>query len=230
MSLKEHFNQKPIYEWDNVSIIRRTSDSIMHFSKFLEDEINFYVFVQYLFFEQWHNLKKYANSKNVLIIGDIPMYPSPDSSDIWVNPKVFKVNSNIKPIWIAGVPPDYYSEEYFVFKKFDISFSTSEILSFLFDTKSLDSKYLFNSSLSSNFGGHTHLKSFTLSQIFFASLLKNTKSSINLFSPIFLFYFFYKYLNICSGYKTNSLFLNLSISIHIASVSELSSITLYFSW
>ena len=111
MSLKEHFNQKPIYEWDNVSIIRRTSDSIMHFSKFLEDEINFYVFVQYLFFEQWHNLKKYANSKNVLIIGDIPMYPSPDSSDIWVNPKVFKVDSNIKPIWIAGVPPDYYSED-----------------------------------------------------------------------------------------------------------------------
>lgn len=111
MALKNHFNQKPVYEWDDFSIVQRNPDAIAHYTKLLEDDINFYIFVQYLFFEQWTTLKEYANSKNILIIGDIPMYPSPDSCDVWVNPNVFKVNSQTRPIWIAGVPPDYFSED-----------------------------------------------------------------------------------------------------------------------
>ena len=111
MALKSHFSQKPVYEWDDISIVQRDSEAIAHYSELLEDDINFYIFVQYLFFEQWLNLKEYANNNNILIIGDIPMYPSPDSCDVWVNPKVFKVDSHLQPIWIAGVPPDYYSED-----------------------------------------------------------------------------------------------------------------------
>lgn len=111
MSLKQHFGQKPVYEWDDSSIVQRVPSSIEHYSQLLKDEIDFYIFIQFLFFKQWKSLKEYANAKNILIIGDIPMYPSPDSCDVWVNPRVFKVDSNVRPIWIAGVPPDYYSED-----------------------------------------------------------------------------------------------------------------------
>lgn len=109
MSLKKYFHQKPVWEWDDADIQKRKPESINHYSVLLKEDINFYIFMQYLFFKQWNKLKGYANSKGILFIGDIPMYPSPDSCDVWVNPKLFKVDETIRPSGIAGVPPDYYS-------------------------------------------------------------------------------------------------------------------------
>ncbi len=65
----------------------------------------FFVFCQYLFFTQWLSVKKYANSKGVKIIGDMPLYVSGDSCDVWANPELFRNDG------VAGVPPDYFSEE-----------------------------------------------------------------------------------------------------------------------
>ena len=65
--------------------------------------------MQYLFFDQWMKLHAYANEKGIQIIGDIPIYVSPDSCDVWAHPEMFKLSDSLKPNGVAGVPPDYYS-------------------------------------------------------------------------------------------------------------------------
>ncbi|MBT4146844.1 MAG: 4-alpha-glucanotransferase [Gammaproteobacteria bacterium] len=66
-------------------------------------------FEQFLFFRQWMALKEYANSKNVLLFGDIPIFVSYDSADVWANRKVFKLDERGEMSVVAGVPPDYFS-------------------------------------------------------------------------------------------------------------------------
>ncbi|HCR90152.1 MAG TPA: 4-alpha-glucanotransferase [Prolixibacteraceae bacterium] len=76
----------------------------------LDKEINFHRFLQFLFFRQWFALKQYANEKNVSIIGDIPLYVSLDSSDVWANQDIFLLDKEGQPTLVGGVPPDYFSE------------------------------------------------------------------------------------------------------------------------
>lgn len=68
-------------------------------------------FVQYEFFQQWAEIKKYANSKGVSIVGDIPIYVSDDSCDVWENPQYFQVDEKGYQSQVAGVPPDYFSAD-----------------------------------------------------------------------------------------------------------------------
>ena len=65
--------------------------------------------MQWLFFRQWENLKDYANEKGIKIVGDVPIFISFDSSDVWCNPQEFKLNADGSPKVVAGVPPDYFS-------------------------------------------------------------------------------------------------------------------------
>ncbi len=66
-------------------------------------------FFQYVLFRQWMALKKYCNSKNIQVVGDMPIYVSYDSADVWANPHLFKLNHDKSPMFVAGVPPDYFS-------------------------------------------------------------------------------------------------------------------------
>lgn len=75
-----------------------------------EDEINYQMFLQYIFNKQWVTLKRYANTNGIKIMGDIPYYVGIDSIDCWANQKYFMLNKDGKPTHIAGVPPDYFSE------------------------------------------------------------------------------------------------------------------------
>ena len=68
-------------------------------------------FAEYAFFSQWAQIKKYANSKNISIIGDIPIYVSWDSADVWSSPESFQLDERCNPKSVAGVPPDYFSED-----------------------------------------------------------------------------------------------------------------------
>ncbi len=74
-------------------------------------EIHFWRAVQYFFSKQWKNLKKYANENGIKIIGDIPIYVSPDSADLWAHSELFLVDENKKMIDVAGCPPDAFSED-----------------------------------------------------------------------------------------------------------------------
>lgn len=77
----------------------------------LGESIRFYQFIQWLFFEQWEKLKAYANEHGVKIVGDLPIYVPLDSSDVWSAPQEFQLDEERRPRCVAGVPPDYFSED-----------------------------------------------------------------------------------------------------------------------
>ena len=76
----------------------------------LKSDFLFWQFVQFIYFKQWKKLKNYVNSLGIKIIGDIPLYVAYDSADVWAHPKLFKLDRNLKPKLVAGVPPDYFSK------------------------------------------------------------------------------------------------------------------------
>ena len=76
----------------------------------LTENIDYYFFVQFMFYKEWSALKEYANENGIKIIGDIPLFVSLDSADVWANQELFQLDSEGYPTVVAGVPPDYFSE------------------------------------------------------------------------------------------------------------------------
>ena len=76
----------------------------------LKDDIEFYRFIQYEFYSQLEELSNYMKTKNIELIGDLPIYVSLDSSDAWANTQQFLFDSEYNPKLVAGVPPDYFSK------------------------------------------------------------------------------------------------------------------------
>lgn len=109
MALKNNQDQKPWWQWDEKY---SKYENALKYKDLFKDEIDFYIFTQYVFFTQWRKLKEYANSKNVLIFGDMPVYVSRDSVDVWANLSLFEINKDsLMPKEVAGVPPDYFSAD-----------------------------------------------------------------------------------------------------------------------
>lgn len=109
MSIKYASGQKHFYEWET-PLAHREEKELKKFARAYNEEILFWQFVQFKAKEQWFNLKKYANKKGVEIMGDMPLYVALDSVDVWVNPTLYKLESDFAPKKVAGVPPDYFSE------------------------------------------------------------------------------------------------------------------------
>ena len=109
MSIKYASGQKHFYEWET-PLAHREEKELKKFARAYNEEILFWQFVQFKAKEQWFNLKKYANEKGVEIMGDMPLYVALDSVDVWVNPTLYKLESDFVPKKVAGVPPDYFSE------------------------------------------------------------------------------------------------------------------------
>ncbi len=110
MALKQDNNLKSWQLWPK-KIRDRNPKAIKKAFIQHADEIAFWQFVQYHFFQQWNHLKAYANKKGVEIIGDIPIYVAEDSADVWANPKLFLLDKSNKPTHVAGCPPDAFSED-----------------------------------------------------------------------------------------------------------------------
>ena len=110
MALKDYYGDSPFYFW-NDDIKYRLPQAMSDFCLEHNRKIEFYKITQYFFFEQYFELKSYANSKGIKIIGDIPFYVSPDSADVWSNPECFELNRDMSPKLIAGVPPDIFSTD-----------------------------------------------------------------------------------------------------------------------
>ncbi len=108
MAVKEHFGGALWTQWPE-DIRLRYSFAIDYYNKELYYDIEFQKYMQYKFYTQWINLKKYANSKGIKIVGDIPIYVSMDSADAWAQPELFQLNENNLPIAVAGCPPDGFS-------------------------------------------------------------------------------------------------------------------------
>ena len=107
MALKGQFNSSWI-DWPD-QYRRRDAAALEEFAKNNRDELLFWQFVQYEFRCQYLELKKYANRKGIYIIGDLPLYVSLDSVDVWAAPEEFLLDSNYRPTIVAGCPPDYFS-------------------------------------------------------------------------------------------------------------------------
>jgi len=95
--------------WDD-NLRNREKSAISSARKELKSAVDRFVFYQYLFFHQWEALREYANVKGIKIIGDIPIFVSYDSSDVWANPELFFLDEQKNPTVVAGVPPDYFSK------------------------------------------------------------------------------------------------------------------------
>lgn len=110
MSIKAKFNNKSWLEWDE-DIRMHRPEAVNKYKNQLTDEINFWAFLQFKFYEQWFKLKDYANKNGIKIIGDIPIYVSLDSAETWAESEQFLLDENHVPTVVAGCPPDCFSDE-----------------------------------------------------------------------------------------------------------------------
>ncbi|MEG4997455.1 4-alpha-glucanotransferase [Microcoleus sp. B4-D4] len=109
MALKDSFNGSSWHTWEP-EIARRKPEALDKWRQQLNTEIYYYKYVQFEFFRQWTELKRYANLREIKIIGDIPIYVAHDSADVWSNPNLFCLDEESgEPALMAGVPPDYFS-------------------------------------------------------------------------------------------------------------------------
>ena len=111
MALKQNFAEREggvWYRWPK-EIRQRDAAALQQWRTQLADEVAYYQFLQFLFFGQWLDLKRYANERDIQIVGDVPIFVAMDSSDVWANPNLFWLNEDGTPQFIAGVPPDYFS-------------------------------------------------------------------------------------------------------------------------
>jgi 4-alpha-glucanotransferase len=109
MAAKEHFKNAHWSDWEH-DLKFRKKKTVQKYSEILFVEIESQKFLQFLFFRQWFRLKEYARSKKVQIFGDMPLYVSGNSADVWTNTDLFLLDKNLKPTQMGGVPPDYFSE------------------------------------------------------------------------------------------------------------------------
>ena len=108
ISIKAHLNGIEWGQWPE-DLRDRKESSLKEYSEILYDAILKEKFLQFIFFTQWFSLKNYCESKDIKIFGDIPIYVNYDSADVWANQEIFSLDEDKRPLFVAGVPPDYFS-------------------------------------------------------------------------------------------------------------------------
>jgi 4-alpha-glucanotransferase len=109
MSIKEFNDGKCWLEWDD-GLKKRNPHDLWLFKEAHAEDVEFWEFVQFKFFEQWSRLKEYVNENGIEIIGDIPIYAALDSAEVWVYPDLFDLDEDLEPKTVAGCPPDDFSK------------------------------------------------------------------------------------------------------------------------
>ncbi len=109
MSVKKSFGMKSWTEWEDESIRLRDEKAVTRYTRKFSDDIGFWSFIQFKFYEQWEKFRAYVNSLGIKILGDMPIYVAMDSADTWANPEVFWLDESRNPVCVAGCPPDYFS-------------------------------------------------------------------------------------------------------------------------
>lgn len=110
-ALKKHFGGKSWSEWDDETVRMRQSAALERYADMLSDEVDYYVFCQYVFATQWAKFRDKLANNGIKLLGDIPIYVSYDSADVWAHPELFQLTDDRRPSWVAGVPPDYFSAD-----------------------------------------------------------------------------------------------------------------------
>ena len=108
MALRDAAGDRPWYEWD-AALVRRDATAVAQARAAQTHRVDRHVFEQFLFARQWGQLKAYAAGRGVRVIGDVPIFVSGDSADVWGHPELFLLDRQRRPTVVAGVPPDYFS-------------------------------------------------------------------------------------------------------------------------
>lgn len=111
MAVKAQFGMKSWIEWEDEDIRLHKPEAVEKYRELLREDVDFYIFTQFLFFRQWVALRDYAHEKGVRFIGDIPIYVALDSADVWSEPQFFQLDEDNFPVEVAGVPPDAFTED-----------------------------------------------------------------------------------------------------------------------
>src|ERR1051325_2397346 len=109
MALKQNTGGAPWWDWDR-RLVRREPAALKRAREKHADDIRFWQFLQFLFFRQWGAVREAARARGIRIIGDVPIYVACDSADVWGNRELFAIDETGHPTFVAGVPPDYFSE------------------------------------------------------------------------------------------------------------------------
>ena len=108
---REHFEFAPLDAWPDKALRMRQPQALADWREKLASRIDYFAFVQYLFDRQWEKLRFYCNMNGIKLLGDVPIYVAGDSADTWVDPQVFRLDADRRPVKVAGVPPDYFSQD-----------------------------------------------------------------------------------------------------------------------
>jgi 4-alpha-glucanotransferase len=109
-ALKAHYRGAHYLDW-SADLVQRQEGSLRRARQELFSHIDQVRFAQFVLFRQGERLKQYAHSKGLRLIGDLPFFVSPDSSDVWANPELFVLDEKRRPRFVGGVPPDMFSED-----------------------------------------------------------------------------------------------------------------------
>jgi 4-alpha-glucanotransferase len=109
MALKEAHKGASWHTWEP-EVAQRKPEALEQWQPRLANDISFHKFVQFEFFQQWSDLKRYTNDRRIQILGDLPIYVAHDSAEVWAHPEIFHLQEETGlPKLMAGVPPDYFS-------------------------------------------------------------------------------------------------------------------------
>ncbi len=109
MAIKEARGGSAWFQWEP-ELIGRDPEALETFARESAEALRFHEFVQYVFYEQWNALRAACARRGVKLIGDVPIFVAHDSADVWAHPELFFLGGDGKPTFVAGVPPDYFSE------------------------------------------------------------------------------------------------------------------------
>ena len=112
MACKRHFGMKAWTEWDDEAIRLRKDPQVLEaYREKLREDVEFFTYLQFLFYRQWQQLRDYIHQLGIGIIGDLPIYVAMDSADVWAQPENFQLDERNVPTEVSGVPPDYFNED-----------------------------------------------------------------------------------------------------------------------
>ena len=112
MACKRHFGMKAWTEWPDDDLRLRKNEAVLDkYRTLLREDVQFFTYLQFLFFRQWTALRDYVHQQGIRIIGDLPIYVAMDSADVWAEPQFFQLDDDLVPKAVAGVPPDYFTAD-----------------------------------------------------------------------------------------------------------------------
>ena len=112
MACKRHFGMKSWTEWPDTALrLRKSPEVLEQYHTKLQEDVELFIYIQFLFFRQWTALREYLHQQDIQVIGDLPIYVPMDSADVWAEPEFFQLDDQCIPTAVSGVPPDYFSED-----------------------------------------------------------------------------------------------------------------------